>query len=444
MRCLYSAFFLWGALLAGHPSALLAAALPDPGMPGLYAVGFAFDTAVDVSRPDADDPTGTGRAIPVFIWYPVDPATLDAQAPLARYPLAPFPADASAWVSSERWETYGLDRAYDAPHPSADGPFPLLIYSPGLGGEPADHISLGTRLASHGIVVAVVHPADPAAAPGEPPVFTVPLYNRPRDLSFVLTDLLERRNVAPGDPLHGLLRPDAVAAGGYSLGGYTAMALAGGDDDVCNWPAHMTPESPEALLPPGDWCVPTPPDPRFRAIVTHDGSNQFLFFDELKRIAVPMLGLGEEWDDLLRNSGFENASWQARQHAALSVKPAYRVDVFNTNHASYTDACEYLRVLHDLGQLTSDELSALLGNFCVGVTPSLVVHDLVSKYTIAFLKTQLTRVPGYGRLLSPGWVQRHEHYIELFTREKVPARFITADWPPDYVYFKHQPSTCAH
>jgi len=51
------------------------------------------------------------------------------------------------------------------------------------------------------------------------------------------------------------------------------------------------------------------PDPRIKAIVTLDGSNQVLHFAELTRVQVPALGIGEEWNAVM--------DWQARQHAAF-------------------------------------------------------------------------------------------------------------------------------
>jgi hypothetical protein len=42
-----------------------------------------------------------------------------------------------------------------APTPPADGPFPLVMFSPGWGGPAWSAIFLGTRLASHGFVVAI-------------------------------------------------------------------------------------------------------------------------------------------------------------------------------------------------------------------------------------------------------------------------------------------------
>ena len=37
-------------------------------------------------------------------------------------------------TTSSEWEAQGIDWAYQAPAPSAQGPFPLVMFSPGWGG----------------------------------------------------------------------------------------------------------------------------------------------------------------------------------------------------------------------------------------------------------------------------------------------------------------------
>jgi hypothetical protein len=48
------------------------------------------------------------------------------------YPLDPINGYWPDTVSSD-WEPYGNDRAYEGPPPSAGKPFPLVVFSPGLG-----------------------------------------------------------------------------------------------------------------------------------------------------------------------------------------------------------------------------------------------------------------------------------------------------------------------
>ena len=88
-----------------------------------------------------------------------------------------------------------------------------LVFSPGWGGPAWFHTSVGPRLASHGFVVAVIYHFGDQAWAWEPPYdhLAIAYWNRPRDMSFVLTELLNR-NQTSGDLLHGLLMPDKIAA----------------------------------------------------------------------------------------------------------------------------------------------------------------------------------------------------------------------------------------
>jgi hypothetical protein len=213
------------------------------------------------------------------------------------------------------------------------------------------------------------------------------------------------------------------------------MTLAGGDDSVCD-----TLYGQEGLEDPPPWtCVPSLPDPRIRAIVPQDGSNQVLHFNELARITVPAMGMGEEWSTLALDPAF--ASWQARQHAAFSGHPAYRVDVFNTNHQSFSDVCEGFRVMGDHGLISPEDVAFLVDLICGSVTPPSVVHPLVGQYLIAFVKTHLAGEAGYQHMLTPGWAMTRESLIEFFVTEKRNPQSIHDDWPDDFIYFMHQPGS---
>ena len=164
-----------------------------------------------------------------------------------------------------------------------------------------------------------------------------------------------------------------------------------------------------------------------------DGSNQVLHFQELARVTVPAMGIGQEWNTVL--------DWQARQHAAFSGKPSYRVDVFNTIHQSFSDLCEGFQVMRDYTIIDDDLLSLILGDICDPFTPTTEVHRLANQYTIAFLKKNLAGESGYQRILTPGWALTREPYIEFFVTEKKSPRSIKDDWPDLFIYFAHQPGS---
>jgi dienelactone hydrolase len=399
----------------------------DPGLSGPFEVGFTFLLL--------NDPGRAGRPIPVYLWYPVDPDEVDAGTQEAFYPLDPVfgfvPPSASSF-----WETYGFERAYAAPPPSAQAPFPLVVFSPGWGAGAWWHIHLGARLASHGFAVAVLyHYGDAALLSWEPrDHLAVAAMNRPLDISFVLTDLLDR-SAAPGGLLQGLVDPARLVAAGWSLGGYAAMTLAGGDDLVCDRALN-----PEQGPPPAETCVASAPDPRIGAIVTLDGSAQLLSFEELSRIGVPTLGMGEEWSTLEALLGPEMASWQARLHAANQGRPSYRVDLADAHHTSFSNSCEAVHVLFDMGLLDQGGRDYFASIYCSPPIPTSVAYRHIGRYAIAFLKTNVAGVPEYQSVLTPGDAQG-EPYVEFFVTEKRGGQPVDEDWPGDFLYFAHQPGS---
>jgi len=420
---LVSIFVFGGTAISKNTSAL--------GQHGPYEVGFTFFLLVDESR-DSDSGFG-GRPIPVYLWYPVDPADINMGTPEASYPLDPYYGSFFLpTVGSSSFELYGLDRAYQGPTPSSDAPFPLVMFSPGWGATSLFHVSIGTRLASHGFVVAIVTHFGDGIFPWDPfDHIAVASMNRPLDVSFALDHVLDK-NGSPTDLLSGVVNPDKVAAAGWSLGGYAAMNLVGGDDLVCDTffdPASVA----EFGFPPPQTCVAALPDPRFKVIVPLDGSNQILRFYELARITAPTMGIGQEFETAL--------DWQARQHAAIQAHPCYRVDLKNSNHYSFSDICEAYQVLRDWGIYPQEFVDEFLADYCTEAIPSLVAHQLVNKYMIAFLKTQLVGETGYKPILTPGWAIKMEPDIEFFMTEKKNPNAIDEDWPDMFLYFINQPGS---
>ncbi len=116
---------------------------------------------------------------------------------------------------------------------SALRPTPLVVISPGLGANRQFFSYLARHLASHGLTVAALEHPDRTsrnAAKLSSPNQLLPateFINRPKDISFVL-DRLSTLNKQPG-LLQGKLNTETVSIIGHSLGGYTALAVAGGE-----------------------------------------------------------------------------------------------------------------------------------------------------------------------------------------------------------------------
>ena len=391
---------------------------------GPYAIGHANYTLADAAV--------YARSVIVSVFYPVDSATITSATPLAQYPLDPWSSSVPVWTSAD-WETLGYDRAYEGPTASSLGPFPLVMVSPGYTDDNWEYLYIGTRLASHGFVVAVLDQEDEGqfAWSLPPDEVLVEMFHRTRDVSFSITELL-RKNDTVGEPLHAVIDPSKVTISGHSLGGYTAYALAGGDDEVCDsvWAGTG------AATEPPYTCVASPPDSRIRAIVSLDGSSPGMRYAELARISVPSLIMGEAYE----NWGTVNA----RPHAAINRSDSYRIDITGTNHLSFSSFCDGLKLMSRIGV---DEATAVPGlsentgpcvaeaNFDPANNPA--YRQIVTTYMLAFLNTYLGREDD-SWMLTSSYARQYLPQVEFFSSEVCGATP-----PQDQYSFHPHPCQCA-
>jgi len=179
----------------------------------------------------------------------------------------------------ERLGPYVLDVAMDAP--VAPGVFPLVVVSHGSGGSHLAYRTLAAHLARRGFVVALPeHPRNNRNDDSLAGTHTV-LADRPRQVTRAI-------DWAYADgALAAHLVPDAVAVVGHSLGGYTALALAGGRPTA--FPAETPDRRPRA--------VPVAPDARVKALVLlAPATPWFMAPGALRDVRVPVLMLTAEHD----------------------------------------------------------------------------------------------------------------------------------------------------
>src|SRR3954453_24008167 len=158
---------------------------PDAAGPGPYAIGHTSFLVVDTTTVDPTGVRGT-RSIAANVWYPADPSDITRETAQGLYPFDPiYPPPPSLWGTprtSSDWEhpcdglpdpkfpnpdprplcaarTIEFPPVYESVVPSANGLFPILLFSPGWNNAAVAYAFFATRLASHGFVVAVVqHP----------------------------------------------------------------------------------------------------------------------------------------------------------------------------------------------------------------------------------------------------------------------------------------------
>jgi dienelactone hydrolase len=110
------------------------------------------------------------------------------------------------------------------PVADGDGPWPLVVFGHGFATTPYTYRRLLRAWARAGFLVAApVFPLGNANAPGGPDESDI--VNQPRDLSFVITQLLAA-GASQASPLHGLVDPTRIAVAGQSDGAVTAFAAA--------------------------------------------------------------------------------------------------------------------------------------------------------------------------------------------------------------------------
>jgi len=147
--------------------------------------------------------TENGRALEVAVWYPADSASETSLA-----------GDSPIFI--------GLPVGPQA-HP-APGRRPLVVISHGYGGNWANQMWLARELVLLGYVVAAPnHPGTTSRDMHAPAAAA--LWERPRDISHAIDAL----TTAPA--WSGMIDPDRIAVIGHSLGGWTALEVAGGRFD---------------------------------------------------------------------------------------------------------------------------------------------------------------------------------------------------------------------
>ena len=100
--------------------------------------------------------------------------------------------------------------------------YPLIMFSHGTGGNRLASQWFCAGLANKGFIVAAVdHYGNTYDNPI--PIEFVSIWKRPQDISFVLSKLLTEKQFA------GNISESNIFAAGFSLGGYTSLALAGAE-----------------------------------------------------------------------------------------------------------------------------------------------------------------------------------------------------------------------
>ena len=420
---------LVAATVSSQPGSL-AATGAAADQPGAYKVGFVTRTYYDSTRSDDQE---AARPIMTFIWYPAAPDNEGDPMSPAVYELG---IPGGPRYASTDFEAYGVDPAYQEVAASQDGPFPLIVFSPGLLAPPLFYVHIGARLASHGFVVAIPYNYGDAAL-GETKwefqssAYLVGTYiDRTGDVQYLMTRLVADSSRSD-DLLYGTIREDRIAVSGHSCGALAALALAGGDDrafDILG---------PDSSLYPQGTDITILPDPRVKAIVPIDPAylTNNLHYAEMARITIPSMVIGREWSSITESGGANEELLMARPHSAMQGQANYRVEIAHYQHMSFSSAYSCMNVLRGLNGDEATDAVLKMYSPKESVPPD-ETGNVITRYMIAFLRTVLVGDDAYRETLTSTYALANEPLVEFFETEK--GNLNTVEEDGYFSYFMHQ------
>lgn len=153
---------------------------------------------------------------------------------------------------------------------------PLVVMSHGTGGLFASHQDTAVALARAGFVAAALtHTGDNWRDHSR----EVQIWDRPRQLKLLVDYMLQAW------PRRGVIDPERIGAFGFSAGGFTVLAAAGGEPDFARTAPHCRkhPDYFDCRLLAKNGVRPAPQpvvhDPRIRALVVAAPALGFTFVD---------------------------------------------------------------------------------------------------------------------------------------------------------------------
>ena len=306
---------------------------------GAKAANVGFETA---SAPVPGD-----KPLALTIWYPTDAA--ERAAPLALYVQS---VAAGAAVAGHA--------------------HPLIVISHGTGGSNTDHYDTARALAAAGFIVAApTHTGDTQVDRSR----SVRITERPAQLSQVIDYMT-----------HDWRGHDAVDAGrmgafGFSSGGFTVLAAAGGEPDTSLVARHCAehPHFFDCALQRQFGAPTAPPapvahDPRIKAVVAAAPALGFTFSPQsLAKVSAPVQLWRAEWDTVLPQPYYAEAVHGLMPKAEYHVVPA-------AEHFDFMAPC-------------SASLAKVAPSICVGSIDRAAFHETFNAAVVRFFRKTLRQEP---------------------------------------------------
>jgi predicted dienelactone hydrolase len=352
--------------------------------PGPYDVGVTTITI------NAD----SERPLTVDVWFPLDDA---GAAPAHEYTLIPGLFDIS-------------DNAVDAEPAamSADGPFPLVIYSHGSGGLRYIASDYTEAIASYGYIVASADHTGNTVLDDllcTRTTGSVTALNRVNDIQAIIDSMLDQES-SETVGFGAYVDPESIAVTGHSVGGFTALAaVTGYENDLGSVAADgrvdaVIPLAPAigGARPPLDQSSTTTTDPNrvdrcadpnapqpTAEEIAAARSRTSITDEQLASITVPAMVLVGADDSATPVEPNVTRLWEFS-----NSDPLYRVELVAGQHQSFTNACRYVELLPtwpaDLQALTRPILESQAAQGCGdGIMDIQRAQDLTNTFAITFL-----------------------------------------------------------
>ncbi|HIK55523.1 MAG TPA: alpha/beta hydrolase [Synechococcales cyanobacterium M55_K2018_004] len=284
-----------------------------------------------------------------------------------------------------------------------EAPPPLVVVSHGLGSNRTTFAYLATQLASYGFAVAVPEHLGSnteqleAVIAGRASEVVDPreLVDRPLDVKFLLDELTRLTQTDPA--FRGRLNPEQVGVVGQSLGGYTALALAGAQinlrqlDQDCPRANHSLNLSLmlqcRALELPREF--PDLSDRRIKAILPINPlGSSLLGSADYAALNLPVMIIAAGADTVT-----PALAEQIRPFTWLTTPNRYLLMLTNATHFSAIDVPEH------------DQVAVQLPSQIVGPDPA-IAHRYLTVTTVAFFGTYLANQPRFQPYLTPAYLHR--------------------------------------
>lgn len=233
----------------------------------------------------------------------------------------------------------GIEAVKDAA--PAPGTYPLVVMSHGMYGNAMNQSWLADALVEKGFIVAAVsHPG--TSTWSRDPDQAREMWDRPKDISRLIDHML-------ADPVYApLVDPERVYMAGHSLGGFTAVALAGGRYDAAGFKAFCDARPDDLACGVfGSWNVAQTPediaamqadlsDDRIKGFAVFDlGGTQTFSVESLGEIEEPMLVFGAPYE----SAGLDLEIESRALVAALPEKQVTYLEPSTLAHFDFLGLC---------------------------------------------------------------------------------------------------------